>query len=82
MHDIQQAFGLGGYGQIVLVDHGGGYFSMYAHLEDIQSFVGQIILQGDPVGTVGDSGSLEGAQLYFELRVNRVQVDPIPWLGH
>lgn len=73
---------LRGYGQIVLVDHGGGYFSMYAHLAEIQSFVGQIILQGDPVGTVGDSGSLEGAQLYFELRVNRVQVDPVPWLRH
>lgn len=73
---------LRGYGKIVLVDHGGGYFSMYAHLDEIQSFVGQIILQGDPVGSVGDSGSLEGTQLYFELRVNRVQVDPIPWLRH
>lgn len=73
---------LRGYGQIVLVDHGGGYFSMYAHLGEIQCFKGQIVLQGDPVGNVGDSGSLDGAQLYFELRVNRNQVDPIPWLRH
>jgi len=72
---------LRGYGEIVILDHGGGYFTLYGHLDEVLCFKGQIVLQGDPVGTVGDSGSLEGPQLYFELRENRVQVDPIPWLA-
>jgi septal ring factor EnvC (AmiA/AmiB activator) len=71
---------LRGYGQIVILDHGGGYFTLYGHLEEVDCFQGQLVLQGDPIGTVGDSGSLSGPQLYFELRENRVQVDPLPWL--
>jgi septal ring factor EnvC (AmiA/AmiB activator) len=72
---------LRGYGRIVIIDHGGGYFTLYGHLDEVNCFKGQIVLQGDPVGTVGESGSLSGPQLYFELREQRVQVDPIPWLG-
>jgi septal ring factor EnvC (AmiA/AmiB activator) len=71
---------LRGYGEMVILDHGGGYFSLYGHLEEASCFAGQIVLQGDPVGKVGESGSLSGPQLYFELRENRVQVDPLPWL--
>ena len=73
---------LRGYGQIVIVDHGGGYFTLYAHLDEIRCFQGQVVLRGDAVGTVGETGSLSGPQLYFELRENRVQVDPVPWLAH
>jgi septal ring factor EnvC (AmiA/AmiB activator) len=72
---------LRGYGQIVIVDHGGGYFTLYGHLNEVSCFKGQILLQGDVVGTVGESGSLTGPQLYFEFREKRVQVDPILWLG-
>ena len=71
---------LRGYGQIVILDHGGGYFTLYGHLDEVDCFKGQLLLQGDYVGKVGDSGSLTGPQLYFELRVDRVQVDPLPWL--
>jgi septal ring factor EnvC (AmiA/AmiB activator) len=71
---------LRGYGQIVILDHGGGYFTLYGHLDEVECFKGQLILQGDPVGKVGDSGSLSGPQLYFEFRENRVQVDPLQWL--
>jgi septal ring factor EnvC (AmiA/AmiB activator) len=71
---------LRGYGEIVILDHGGGYFSLYGHLLEASCFKGQIVLQGDLVGAVGDTGSLTGPELYFELRENRVQVDPIPWL--
>jgi septal ring factor EnvC (AmiA/AmiB activator) len=73
---------LRGYGQIVILDHGGGYFTMYGHLDEVDCFKGQLVLQGDPIGKVGDSGSLSGPELYFELRENRVQVDPLPWLKH
>jgi septal ring factor EnvC (AmiA/AmiB activator) len=71
---------LRGYGEIVILDHGGGYFTLYGHLDEVLCFKGQIVLQGDQIGTLGDSGSLSGPQLYFELRENRVQIDPIPWL--
>jgi len=71
---------LRGYGEIVILDHGGGYFSLYGHLQDVNCFKGQIVLQGDAIGTVGESGSLTGPQLYFEFREDRIQVDPIPWL--
>lgn len=73
---------LRGYGQIVILDHGGGYFTLYGHLDQVDCFKGQVVLQGDPIGTVGDSGSLSGPELYFELRQDRVQVDPLPWLKH
>lgn len=71
---------LRGYGQIVILDHGGGYFTLYGHLDQVDCFKGQLVMQGDPVGKVGDSGSLSGPQLYFELRESRVQVDPLAWL--
>jgi len=51
-----------GYGQIVILDHGGGYFTLYGHLNEVDCFKGQLLLQGDPIGTVGDSGSLTGPQ--------------------
>jgi len=73
---------LRGYGEIIILDHGAGYFTLYGHLEEVLCFKGQIVLQGDPIATVGESGSLDGPKLYFELRENRVQVDPIPWLAH
>ncbi len=73
---------LRGYGQIVILDHGGGYFTLYGHLDEIDCFKGQVVIQGDAIGKVGDSGSLSGPELYFELRKERVQVDPLPWLKH
>lgn len=69
-----------GYGNVVLVDHGKGYYTLYAHLQDIKVNVKDIVEKDQVVGSVGDTGSLEGPKLHFELRKNGKPVDPIPFL--
>lgn len=69
-----------GYGKVVLIDHGGGFYSLYGHLAEIIAGLGTAVREHETVATVGDSGSLEGARLYFELRQNGKPVDPLGWL--
>ncbi len=69
-----------GYGRLVILDHGGGYYTLYAHLDQLDVRKGQRIQQGQQVGTVGDSGSLKGAYLYFEVRKGGKAVDPLAWV--
>jgi septal ring factor EnvC (AmiA/AmiB activator) len=71
---------LKGYGTMVIVDHGANYHSLYAHLADSQVDVGTVVEEGETLGTVGDTGSLKGAYLYFEIRKGGQAVDPQPWL--
>lgn len=70
-----------GYGKIVLIDHGGGFYSLYGHLAEIIAGLGTAVREHETVATVGDSGSLEGPRLYFELRQNGKPVDPLGWLS-
>jgi septal ring factor EnvC (AmiA/AmiB activator) len=70
-----------GYGNIVIVDHGEGYHSLVAHLASMQTAMGEEVEEGAVLGTVGDSGSLKGPYLYFEIRERGRPVDPRPWLG-
>jgi septal ring factor EnvC (AmiA/AmiB activator) len=70
-----------GYGNLVIVDHGEGYHSLVAHLASMQTAMGEEVDAGDVLGTVGDSGSLKGPYLYFEIREKGRPVDPRPWLG-
>ncbi len=58
----------GSYGRYVVVDHGGGYSTLYAHLNQITVSVGQVLDQGDLVGFVGGSGNVTGPHLHFEER--------------
>ncbi len=69
-----------GYGKIVIVDHGGGYFTVSGHLADIFVEVGDVVDPGDTLGSVGDTGSLRGAGLYFEMRSGGQALDPADWL--
>lgn len=71
---------LRGYGSFVILDHGGGYYSLYAHLDEISVETGQFIAAGETLGTVGETGSFSGPMLHFELRYGKEQVDPSPWL--
>lgn len=71
---------LKGYGNLVIVDHGGDYHSLYAHLANSQVDVGTEVEEGEALGQVGDTGSLKGAYLYFEIRRKGQAVDPLPWL--
>ena len=70
----------GGYGLMVIVDHDGGDYSLYAHLDRAAVSIGQRIAQGQSIGTVGESGSLVGPKLHFEIRQGGRAVDPIGWL--
>jgi len=69
-----------GYGNLIIVDHGEGYHSLVAHLGSMQTAMGEEVAAGAVLGTVGDSGSLRGAYLYFEIREHGRPVDPRPWL--
>ena len=57
-----------GYGNMVVVDHGKGWQSLYAHLATVDVSCGQEVYQGDLIGTIGDTGMAIGAHLHFELR--------------
>ncbi|HZW90604.1 MAG TPA: peptidoglycan DD-metalloendopeptidase family protein, partial [Myxococcaceae bacterium] len=72
---------LGGYGNLVVLDQGDGYHTIYAHLADVLRPVGARVFPGEVVGTVGETGSLKGAYLYFEVRRRGLAVDPMPWVG-
>ena len=69
-----------GYGRLVILDHGSGYFTLYAHASDILVKTGDAVSGGQVIARVGDSGSLEGPQLYFELRHKGKPQDPLTWL--
>jgi septal ring factor EnvC (AmiA/AmiB activator) len=69
-----------GYGRLIILDHGGGYFTLYAHAADLRVKAGDTAAGGQAIATVGDSGSLEGPQLYFELRHKGKPEDPLAWL--
>ncbi len=70
-----------GYGNLVIVDHGEGYHTLVAHLATMQTAMGEEVEAGAVLGTVGDSGSLKGPYLYFEIREKGRPVDPRPWLA-
>jgi septal ring factor EnvC (AmiA/AmiB activator) len=70
-----------GYGNLVIVDHGDGYHTLVAHLGSMQTAMGEEVEAGSVLGTVGDSGSLKGPYLYFEIRERGRPVDPRLWLG-
>lgn len=69
-----------GYGNMVIVDHGGGYFSLYAHAARILKRVGADVAKNEAVATVGDMDSSRGPQLYFEIRHQGKPVDPAGWV--
>jgi septal ring factor EnvC (AmiA/AmiB activator) len=71
---------LRGYGNLLILDHGGGYHTLMGHLASMAPAVGASVAAGEVVGEVGDTGSLKGAYLYFELRRGGQAVDPVPWL--
>ncbi len=71
---------LRGYGNVLIIDHGGGFHSLVAHLGTLSRAVGESVEPGDPVGTVGDTGSLKGPYLYFEIRQDGEAVDPAQWV--
>ncbi|HET7203928.1 MAG TPA: peptidoglycan DD-metalloendopeptidase family protein [Steroidobacteraceae bacterium] len=71
---------LPGMGLMLVLDHGGGYMSLYGHNEDLFRKVGDPVAVGDVIGSVGDTGGHAQPALYFEVRRGRTPVDPQIWL--
>lgn len=69
-----------GYGQLVIVNHGDGYHTLYGSLSEIFTKVGDIIKRRQPVGRVGNSGILNTPGVYFEVRFKGKPLDPLQWL--
>lgn len=68
------------YGNIVVIDHGDHYYTVYAHLEDVFKSVDHRVEAGDVIATVGDSGAMGVTGLYFEIRHHDRPLDPMEWL--
>jgi septal ring factor EnvC (AmiA/AmiB activator) len=71
---------LAGLGNCVILNHGGGYYTIYAHASEVFVRVGQEVPTGQIIGKVGDSGSLKGSCLHFEIRRGKQALDPTAWL--
>jgi septal ring factor EnvC (AmiA/AmiB activator) len=69
-----------GYGNLIIVDHGLSYYTLYGHLSSFQVKVGDLVQAGQPIGQAGDSDSIKGESLYFEIRHKSQAVDPLQWL--
>ena len=69
-----------GYGQIIIIDHGGRTTTLYAHLSKILIDIGDKVKKGQSIGQVGDSGGVSSTRLHFEVRVEGKPTDPMNWL--
>lgn len=69
-----------GYGNTLIVDHGDSYYTVYAHIDNIQVNINGYILRDQIIAQVSDTGSLDGARLHFEVWKGKDKVDPLQWL--
>jgi len=72
---------LRGFGNLLIVDHGKGYMSLYANNETLFKQVGDMLRGGDTIAAVGNSGGNKDSGLYFELRHESKPFDPINWVA-
>jgi len=71
----------GGYGRLVIVDHGAGVQTYYAHLSRIDVIAGQAIRRGEIVGGLGASGRVTAPHLHYEVRLGGGPINPYPYLA-
>ena len=69
------------FGRMVIIKHDQIFVSLYAHLERVDTSKGKMVEQGDVIGAVGSSGGVESPRLYFQVRKNRIPVDPERYLA-
>ena len=77
---IAYADWLKGYGNVIIIAHGDNYYTVYAHAEELFKSKGDKVEAGDVIATVGDTGSITGASLYFEIRHHGSPEDPLRWI--
>jgi len=71
---------LGGYGKTVLIDHGGGMHTLYAHQSELRVEEGDNVSRGEEIGTIGSTGRSTGPHLHFEIQLDGEPVDPLNFL--
>ena len=72
---------LEGYGNLVIIGHGKDFHSLYGHLDVIKVSANKVVKTDEVIALSGDSGSLSGESLYFELRKNGKPIKPNPWFA-
>ncbi len=69
-----------GFGNMMIIDHGNHYYTVYAHLEEVFKVKGDRVEKNEVIATVGDSGSMMGPALHFEVRHHGKPIDPMQWI--
>ena len=69
-----------GYGNVIIIDHGDNYYTVYGHIEEAFKSNGDSVETGEVIATVGDTGSISGPKLYFEVRHHGKPLDPLQWI--
>ncbi len=77
---VQYAGWLEGFGYAIILSHGGGYFTLYMHLNQISVKAGDNVNAQQRIAKAGDTGSLVGPSLLFQIRENKKTVNPELWL--
>ena len=70
-----------GFGELLIIDHGGGYLSLYGHNDQLYKSAGATVTPGEVVAAVGDTGGRDQPELYFEIRSGGKPIDPRPWFN-
>lgn len=78
--EVMFAQWLKGYGNVLIINHGDHYYTLYAHVEEVFKKEGEAVETGDVIATAGDTGSIKGMCLHFEVRHHGKPVDPMKWL--
>ena len=71
-----------GFGNLIIVDHGNGYMSLYGNNQAVLKNVGEVVIAGEAIAAVGNSGGNESNGVYYELRRNSQPFDPLSWSTH
>jgi septal ring factor EnvC (AmiA/AmiB activator) len=77
---VEHVSWLTGYGQCVILSHGDGYYTLYAHCGEVFVETGQTVSEGVTIASVGETGSLIGPALHFEIRRGRDALNPADWI--
>ena len=78
--EVMFAQWLKGYGNLLIINHGDNYYTLYAHVEEMFKKEGEAVETGDVIATAGDTGSIKGMCLHFEVRHHGKPIDPMKWL--
>ena len=77
---IYSGFNTGGFGNFVMIDHGNGYQTYYAHNKSLNVKVGQKVSKGQQIATVGSTGNSTGNHVHFEIRLNGTPINPYSYI--